>query len=248
MAVRFLSCTWAILKVRPRFQVAKSACKAKYEVKAGVHFREVQGVSIVYSSSRQDADRGMDSTVYRIRGYMELLDDYSMYNFVIWKGNAVRHAPEFTSLACTYEPVWSSMDACITILEKVMAINDAPLAVIDGKKLSELANFDLAQVDAAHLCSCIVNLEKIHSLPCPTTIKTSESKRKNVAITIQAIARRFLMSSKISFLTHRRNAAVKLQCLARGMRSRRLVSELFVRHRRDDESKWEGLQANLKTN
>ena len=179
---------------------------------------------------------------------MELLDDYSMHNFVIWKGNAVRHAPEFISLARTYEPVWSSMDACVTILEEVMAMNDVPLAVIDGKKLSELAKFDQAQVDVAHLCSCIVNQEQIHSLPCPTTIKTSESKKKKAAETIQAIARRFLMSSKISFLTHRRNAAVKLQCLARGMRSRRMVSELLVRHRRDDESKWEGLQANLKAN
>jgi len=86
-----------------------------------------------------NTNEAMKADVNKIRGYLDLLDDYSLHHFIIWQGKTIRDTPEFTSLARTHQASWSSIDRCVSILEEIMAINAVPLAVIDGKQLGELA-------------------------------------------------------------------------------------------------------------
>ena len=191
----------------------------------------------------------MKSDVNRIRGYIDLLDEYSLHHFVIWQGKAIRDTPEFTSLARTHQIGWSSINRCVAILEEIMTANAVPLAVIDGKQLSDLAKFDLERVDEADLCSCIANLEQIRPLLRHTRfVLHNPSAAQLAAITIQAAARRFLERSGFLLLKRKRSAVFALQCLARGRSSRRLVNALLIDRRREAESKWQALQAGLREN
>eukprot|EP00904_Undaria_pinnatifida_P000730 jgi/Undpi1/10658/HiC_scaffold_29.g13107.m1 len=105
-----------------------------------------------------------------------------------------------------------------------MTANAVPLAVIDGKQLSDLAKFDLERVDEADLCSCIANLEQIRPLLRHTRfVLHNPSAAQLAAITIQAAARRFLERSGFLLLKRKRSAVFALQCLARGRSSRRLT-------------------------
>ena len=192
-------------------------------------------------------EEAMKADVNKIRGYLDLLDEYSLHHFVIWHGKVIRDTPEFTSLARTHQSCWSSINRCVSILEKIMKLNDVPLAVIDGKQLAELARFDLERVDEADLCSVIANLEQIRPLLRHTRlVPNGPSAAQLAAVTIQATARRFLKRSGFLLLKRRRDGAVKLQCLVRRRRSRRLVAALILDRRRQVESRWQELQDELR--
>lgn len=189
----------------------------------------------------------MKADVNRIRGYLDLLDEYSLHHFVIWHGKVIRDTPEFTSLARTHQSCWSSIDRCVSILEEIMTVNDVPLAVIDGKQLAELARLDLERVDEADLCSVIANLEQIRPLLRHTRlIPNGPCAAQLAAVTLQATARGFLKRSEFLLLKRRRDCAVKLQCLVRRRRSRRLVAALLLDRRRQVQSRWQELQDELK--
>lgn len=189
----------------------------------------------------------MKSDVNKIRGYLDLLDEYSLHHFVIWHGKVIRDTPEFTSLVRTHQACWSSIDRCVSILEEIMTVNNVPLAVIDGKQLGELARFDLERVDEADLCSVIANLEQIRPLLRHTRlVPNGPSAAQVAAVTIQATARRFLKRSGFLLLKRRRDCAVRLQCLARRRRSRRFVAALLLDRRRQAQSRWQELQDELK--
>lgn len=191
----------------------------------------------------------MKPDVNRIRGYMDLLDEYSLHHFVIWQGKVIRDTPEFISLARTHQSEWSSIDRCVKILEEIMTVNSVPLAVIDGKQLGDLARFDLERVDEVDLCRCVANLEQIRPLLRHTRVASNgPSSVQLAAVTIQAVARRFLERSGFLILKNHRTAAIQLQRLVRGRRSRKLVSALLVEHRKEAECRWQELQAWLRTN
>lgn len=209
--------------------------------------RQGQAKAPTAHKAHDGTDEGMKSDVNRIRGYIDLLDEYSLHHFVIWQGKAIRDTPEFTSLARTHQTGWSSINRCVSILEEIMTANAVPLAVIDGKQLSELAKFDLERVDEADLCSCIANLEQIRpSLRHTRFVLHDPSAAQLAAITIQAAARRFLERSGFLLLKRQRSAACTLQCLARGRAARRLVNALLLGRRREAEAKWQALQAGLR--
>lgn len=199
----------------------------------------------VHSSS--NTDEAMKSDVNKIRGYLDLLDEYSLHHFVIWHGKVIRDTPEFTSLARTHRACWSSINRCVSILEEIMTVNDVPLAVIDGKQLGELARFDLERVDEADLCSVIANLEQIRPLLRHTRlVPNGPSAAQLAVVTIQAAARRFLKRSGFLLLKSRRDCAIKLQCLVRRRRSRRLVAALLLDRRRQAQLRWQELQEELR--
>lgn len=190
----------------------------------------------------------MKSDVNRIRGYMDLLDDYSLHHFVIWQGKVIRDTPEFASLMRIHQAGWSSIARCISIIEGIMTVNAIPLAVVDGKKFSELARFDVERVDQADLCSCIANLEQIRPLLRHTKlVLKSPSAAQLAAITIQAAGRKFLERSGLILLKRQRHAATEMQRVARGRTCRRQVGAILLARRNEMESKWLQLQQGLKT-
>lgn len=199
------------------------------------------------ANAQSDTDEAMKADVNKIRGYLDLLDEYSLHHFVVWHGKVIRDTPEFTSLARTHQSCWSSINRCVSILEEIMTVNEVPLAVIDGKQLAELARFDLERVDEADLCSVIANLEQIRPLLRHTRlIPNGPSAAQLAAVTIQANARRFLKRSGFLLLKRRRDCAVRLQCLVRKRRSRQLVAALLLDRRRQIQSRWQELQDELR--
>lgn len=228
-------------------EAAKDSRWKKSKTSDDSAFGQAQSENQRISNTHNGTDEAMKSDVNKIRGYLDLLDEYSLHHFVIWQGKVIRDTPEFISLARTHQAAWSSIDRCVSILEEIMTVNAVPLAVIDGKQLGELARFDLERVDEADLCSVIANLEQIRPLLRHTRlIPNGPSAAQLAAVTIQATARRFLERSGFLLLKSQRDSAVKLQCLARGRRSRRLVGMLLLEHRREVQSRWQELQDGLR--
>ena len=95
------------------------------------------------------------------RTYTELLDLYSLHEFVIRKGSALRSTPEFASYMRSFEFQWGAINQLIAMLEELLTSYSVPLAYIDGKKLANLARVDLGAPSQEELCSCITNIADI---------------------------------------------------------------------------------------
>ena len=49
---------------------------------------------------------GMNGEIEQIRGYLDLLDQYSLHNFLIFNGKALTDTPEFSSFKRKYRSFW----------------------------------------------------------------------------------------------------------------------------------------------
>jgi len=73
------------------------------------------------------------------RSYNELMDVFSLHQFIIRKGKVLDQTPEFISFKRTYIAQWGSVSYIIHLLEKFLATYQVDLAYIDGKQLVSLA-------------------------------------------------------------------------------------------------------------
>lgn len=184
--------------------------------------------------------------VDRIRGYLDFIDEYGLHYFVIWHGRVIRDTPDYASMMDAYKASWSVVSRCINILERWMAVNDVPLAIINGKKLGILATFDLERVDEVGLCHCIVNLEQIRPYLHLKLVWNTCPAAQLAASMIQAAVRGFLNRSSFFSLRTRHQMALILQRYARGNLYRARTDTLLVQYRSEKEFKWQALQKRLK--
>lgn len=77
------------------------------------------------------------------RGYNQLMDEFSLHQFIIRKGKCLDDTPEFLSFKRTYISKWGSISYVIHLLEKMLTNNKVPVAIVEGKKLVDLATDDL---------------------------------------------------------------------------------------------------------
>lgn len=95
------------------------------------------------------------------RGYNEIMDEFSLHQFIIRKGKCLDDTPEFLSFKRTYISKWGSISYIIHLLEKMLTNNKVPLAVVEGKKLVDLANEDLKKPQNEDLFDCLINQEEV---------------------------------------------------------------------------------------
>ncbi|KPI84671.1 hypothetical protein ABL78_6265 [Leptomonas seymouri] len=96
------------------------------------------------------------------RTYTQLLDLYSMHEFIIRKGKALRNTPEFASFKRHYNVSWGEVERLIEMLEGFLANYGVELAYVDGKKLAQLASYQAPDlVTANEMVQCITNAEEI---------------------------------------------------------------------------------------
>eukprot|EP00756_Hemistasia_phaeocysticola_P027353 Hpha_TRINITY_DN16114_c4_g2::TRINITY_DN16114_c4_g2_i1::g.5597::m.5597 len=147
------------------------------------------------------------------RTYAELLDLYSLHEFVIRKGTALTGTPEFESYQRSYRAVWGSIGSLIRRLEKLLAEFAIPLAYIDGKKLAKLAEIDMGPPTVEQLMSCIANRDEVAPLiEVPgRRFQQGDSGFRSAAVKMQSIARMFLQKLRYTDLKASNLAAVRIQ-------------------------------------
>lgn len=69
------------------------------------------------------------------RSYNELMDVYSLHQFIIRKGKVLDETPEFISFKRTYISQWGAISFIIHLLEKFLSTYGIDLAYIEGKQL-----------------------------------------------------------------------------------------------------------------
>ena len=95
------------------------------------------------------------------RAYNELMDAYSLHQFIIRKGKTIETTPEFISYKRTYATRWSEITLVVHALEKLLSEYNVPLAYVDGKKAARLATDPFKKWTVDDLLNCIVNQDTV---------------------------------------------------------------------------------------
>lgn len=146
------------------------------------------------------------------RGYNELLDEFSLHQFIIRKGKCLDDTPEFLSFKRTYISKWGSISYIIHLLEKMLTNNKVPLAVVEGKKLVDLANEDLKKPQNEDLYDCLINQEDVAKyIRIPTRMFTGPNGPTAAVICIQKHWRGFKARSAYTQLRFLMQKAAVIQ-------------------------------------
>ena len=126
------------------------------------------------------------------RTYAQLLDLYSLHEFIIRKGATLRNTPEFVSYRRSYAQCWGAVEQLLASLEALLKSYGVPLAYIDGKRLATLAAIDLGSPSREELISCIANINEVGHYMV-STVQTFQQKglsgQAAAAVRIQAAYR-----------------------------------------------------------
>ena len=94
------------------------------------------------------------------RGYNELLDSFSLHQFIIRRGKTLSDTPEYESFKRKYLNAWGGVTGIVRALEKMLEEFTVPVAYIDGNRVVTLARDLIGPPSNDELLSCIVNIEQ----------------------------------------------------------------------------------------
>ncbi len=187
----------------------------------------------------------------KIRGYNELLDQYSLHQFIIRRGKVLDMTPEFQSFQRTHVADWGPITTVIKLLEELLTKFSVPMAYIDGHSVINLA--ERAELEtrptAEELLNCIANIDQVGSLiriPGRRFTK-DEGGRNRASLVIQTSWRRFLCRREYVAYHIANEAAAKIQL---GWRQAQQYQEARqkIRDQRDiDDTIWKALVTRLRS-
>lgn len=190
-----------------------------------------------------------DATVEELRNYIVLMDKYSLHNFLIYDGHALKETPEFQSFQRSYQHQWGSIASIVQQLEEFLSKHDVKLAIVNGPRIVQMAKLNLPTLKRGELLSCLANSAQIEA----NIESGTEFARKQVlrcVISIQAIIRMFLARRRYHWKLKAVRAAIIVQAFARRFiertnhkhrlkRSATVLDEQWLRNRVKLERWWQ---------
>lgn len=95
------------------------------------------------------------------RGYNELMDEYSLHQLIFRKGKVLDETPEYASFRRTFIDKWGPVSFIIMKFESLFKKFEVQHAVIDGRKLVELAQEKLDPPQNEEMFECIINKDEV---------------------------------------------------------------------------------------
>jgi hypothetical protein len=188
--------------------------------------------------NQKKPEQKTDAAITELRTYTTLMDQYSLHNFMIWNGRALKSTPEFQSFHRTYAIEWSYILSVIGQLEKLMTENSIKLAIISGVKVAEYASLNLPSLQNYQILDCVANVDQIRS---EITAFEGDGNQQIIAATvkIQALARQWYAMYKYRDMKRKLGATVLLQSVIRRYVMRCRASSLLKTLQADVDETWE---------
>eukprot|EP00466_Bigelowiella_natans_P016617 jgi/Bigna1/53430/estExt_Genewise1Plus.C_190183 len=180
-----------------------------------------------------------------VRDYDQLLDQYSLHQFIIRKGK-VLDTPEFTSFKRKYAHIWGSIASVLKMIEQLLANSRIDMVLCNGTKLVELAeDSELKVPTKQQLMSCLGDMDS-KPLKIKNVLSEGENKARRAAVKIQAFARMWLMRKNYRIYKFRYSMA---SCIQRAWRSYLFLKNTRIRISKKWEKKmlnWRCLMADFR--
>ncbi|RLN48361.1 hypothetical protein BBJ29_001268 [Phytophthora kernoviae] len=191
----------------------------------------------------RDEDAEMEelgANVDKIRGYNELLDAYSLHQFLIHKGRTMRDTPEFVSFRRVAQEQWGNVEEALRALEALLTQYFVPLAYIDGQRLLSLAATGQSRFSKWELLSCIVNEDQVTViLRRPGQRYKGRDRKRRAATTLQASVRMWSLRRRYARSCKNVGSATKIQLAWRAYSCHEALKTRLRDLRQKQLEKWE---------
>lgn len=155
--------------------------------------------------------KNLDPVTNELRNYVSMMDEFSLHNFIIWNGRALRNTPEFASYQRTNVEIWSSIISVIVLLETLLTQSNVKMAIINGQKLAQLAVLNLAHVSKKELFACMDNEEQVRASISRINADSDQDKLRAI-MRIQTCSRKMLAMKSVKLKRLRIAMVFKIQC------------------------------------
>lgn len=146
------------------------------------------------------------------RDYNALLDEFSLHQFIIRRGTTLSSTPEFESYRRKHARGWGPIEDCISLLEKLLAKYNVPIAYVDGNKMALLAQIDYRQPTVDDLLDTLVNLDQVLELVnVPGRRFRGSNREGNATAVLQAVYRGHLCRRGFRDAMYRFKSALVIQ-------------------------------------
>ena len=85
----------------------------------------------------------IDAEVQQPRDYNDLMDQFSLHQIIIRKGEILDTTPEFISFKRTYLDRWGSISFVLHNIQRLLQQSDVELAYVEGRKVAMLAGTEM---------------------------------------------------------------------------------------------------------
>lgn len=93
------------------------------------------------------------------------MDQFSLHQIIIRKGEILDTTPEFISFKRTYLNKWGSVSYILHLIQRLLQASEVDMAYVEGRKVAMLAGneMDLKKPQKEDLYDCIVNKDEVAS-------------------------------------------------------------------------------------
>mmetsp|Transcript_30 Transcript_30/g.78 ORF Transcript_30/g.78 Transcript_30/m.78 type:complete len:1089 (+) Transcript_30:71-3337(+) len=180
------------------------------------------------------------------RGYNELLDTFSLHQFIIRRGETLHSTPEFQSFKRKFGPVWGRITDVIGLLERLLSRFVVPIAYIDGNRVVHLSEDDYRVPSIDDLLSCIVNVDQVLSVvQVPGRRFKGSNGRENATLALQSCWRGHVVRKQCVADRKLNLAAAVIQMFWRTELFKRETKERIKQRALDDQERFRQLQLDL---
>ncbi|CAJ1990483.1 hypothetical protein conserved [Leishmania donovani] len=239
---------WDVAQAQER-RLPRSAVHAGAAPKASPQLKSASGPSTSLAAAAANPLHATGPAREDTRTYTELLDWYSMHEFIIRKGKALRNTPEFASFKRHYASSWGEVDGLIEVLEEMLRSYGVELAYVDGKRLAQLASYQAPDlISATETLECINNAEEV----LPLLMDASRPyrygpKRHQVAATkVQATWRMYRQRIAYIHLLIGTHAAIAIQRQYAMYRAHRMTRRTIRSIRETRMTQWQETMREFK--
>lgn len=186
--------------------------------------------------------------VDEIRGYNELLDEFSLHQFIVRKGKTLTDTPEYESFKRKHSNIWGGIKTVIRYLEELLQLYSIPLAYVDGQKVARLALDELTEPSKAALLDCIANRDEVLPIIEATGQRFKASAGETLAaVLIQSVWRMHGLHGEFQARRSELHAAEAIQEMWRNAMVRATFLATLWRKRTRDRDDMQELQNDLIT-
>ncbi|KEG15250.1 IQ calmodulin-binding protein motif family protein [Trypanosoma grayi] len=215
----------------------------------------------LFTEAQGPRQEGQLPTREDTRTYAELLDVYSMHEFLIRKGATLRSTPEFASFKRRYAACWGNVELVIRRLEEFLQNYGIDLAYVDGRKVAALATFQVDDLlSREEMLQCLANREEVEPLTSSVSQQyVSGVNGHNLAaqkiqatwrMYLQRIAyRHLLVGTRASIVIQRTWGLYRSHCLTKNIIKAQRETRVLRWKKTMDEftKKWPQLQDGRRT-
>ena len=164
-----------------------------------------------------------------------MIDEYSLHKFIIRNGITIDNTPEFISYKRTFSTRWGEIMKIIKILEKKFSQFPVPFALIDGKKVSEIALDEFTKLKISDLLTCVINQEQVQNyLTLPSRMFKGKNGKEVATLCIQKNYKMFKARSEFKKIIFFKKCAKVINTQYQLYRIR-CKFKLFIKNKDDEE-------------